>query len=96
MSDVGAADSTAAAVTFNVTGIVNGLFEAPADVTVIVPFKVPAVSPDVLIDTLTARGVVPAVGVTCSHGAEDVIVRLDVPVEVILMFCVAGADAPSW
>ena len=96
VSDVGLADNAGAADTFSVTGIISGLFEAPAEVTVIDPFSVPADRPDVLIETVRFCGVVPDAGVTCNHGADADTVMLDAVVEVSATTCEGGADAPSW
>ena len=50
-----------------VTGIFNGLFEAPIDVTVTVPLYVPAARPAPFTETVTAPGVAALAGVTESQ-----------------------------
>ena len=57
-------------MTVRVTGTVNGLFEAPDDVMVTFPVKVPGASPAGLIDTLILPGVVPLAGVAVNQVVE--------------------------
>ena len=83
-------------VTFKVTGMVNGLLPAPADVTVILVFNVPTARPVVTIETPRACGVVPLPALRLSQLAPGTAVKLN-PGMLLAIFsvCVAGAVPPN-
>ena len=85
-----------AAVTFNVTGTTSGLFAAPAEVMVTEPMSVPADRPVVLIETVRFWGVLPDVGVTCNHPADDATEMFAAAVAEIASTWDGGADPRSW
>ena len=74
--------------TVKVTVILAGEPWAPADVTVMWPVYVPAVSVPTVAETCKVCGAVPLVGVTASHDESLAAVKLSVPVPVFVTFAV--------
>jgi hypothetical protein len=74
-----------AALRVSETGMVTGLFVAPAALTVIVPFCGPAESPAMSTDSVTVPPFVPFAGDRLSHGASSLTDQFKVPLPVLEM-----------
>jgi hypothetical protein len=85
--------------TTKVTGIAKGLFDAPATVTVMLPWYVAAFSPVVSTDTPSSAGPVPEPGLTDSHEPPEVVLAATVKLRPAatprLRPCDNGAEPPS-
>ena len=93
-SDAGVAEIVTGDVTVSVTGTLALAAVDPRAVRVIVPLYEPATSPLPLAVTVTVVGVVPELGVTVSHVAELVAVKIVAAPELTVSVCPAGAAAP--
>ena len=84
-------------MTVKVTGTLTGVLVAPVALMVIVPLYVPAARPVMSTEAVSVEGAVPLVGLTVSHGALSLAVKLSVPAPVLLMLIVwlAGLLPPA-
>src|SRR5262249_29089408 len=86
-----------APLTVNVTGTLTGVLVAPVALMVIVPLYAPAASPLMLTEAVSVEGAVPLAGLTVSHEASSLAVKLRVPppVLVTLIVWLAGLLPPA-